>query len=442
MKKLQMRILPLLMVLSLMLAGCGNLKIDRVMDGVDDFIKEELHKGDKGKDAQNKDKQDKDASSKKEITLSECVPLENVLKLCHRDGGGDYHHLDPIPEEYWNIADENGVKGIATVFDGKMYKLYKNGKIVDEAGNVKQKAPQNANDEESIFTAWMLVLREDDMLGRDAVYNNMSYDVEKGITVEELISLIHPVKITKENFNDYFKFIEIEEEIEITGSNFVEDQMYKPKRELRMVYTGPGYLLTNTFDWQVDFQISFDEISHYVTYDKDGNIVYSSYREPKTMKVESGFADHSFKYYEEGAYRNISYNEIVSYFDELLGYWYDVDKEELSESKRAYDNKTILKAQGYFIYCDEIPEEYINVTEKGNRYICIKREGKSGWRTGEYGRIGSDNKDVDAYIEQTICDTIDGSPRQKRPDIITLCGLDLINFVGIEEEDILALLCK
>ena len=27
-----------------MLAGCGNLKIDRVMDGVDDFIKEENRK--------------------------------------------------------------------------------------------------------------------------------------------------------------------------------------------------------------------------------------------------------------------------------------------------------------------------------------------------------------------------------------------------------------
>lgn len=437
MKKLQKKILPLLVVLSLALAlvGCGVLRIDKVADKLGDFAKEELHKGDKN------DKEE-DAPAKKEITLSDCIPLENVLKLCHRDGGGDYHHLDPIPEEYWNITDESGVKGIATVFEGKMYKLYKNGKIVDEAGGVKQKAPQNANDEESIFTAWLLVLREDDMLGRDAVYNNMSYDVEKGITVEQVIDLLHPVKITAENFNDYFKFIEVVEEVEITGSNFAEDQIYKPRRSMRMVYTGPGYLMPYTFDWQVDFQITYDEVRAFITYDKNGNIEQSYYYDPKTLKAEAGFEDHSFKYCEGEEYRNISYNDIVSAFDATLQYWYDTESERLSESKRAYDNITITKAQGYFIYSDEIPEEYINVTEKGNRYICIKREGKSGWRTGEYGRIGSDNKDVDAYIEQIMYSTIDGSAKEKRSDILCLCGKDLINFVGITEEDILSKLTE
>ncbi|MBQ7971867.1 MAG: hypothetical protein IJ291_00220, partial [Lachnospiraceae bacterium] len=57
--------------------------------------------------------------------------------------------------------------------------------VIDEAGNVKEQMPQNPDDEVDIFTAWVLVLREDDMLGYDAVYNNMSYN---GIQSESVIS--------------------------------------------------------------------------------------------------------------------------------------------------------------------------------------------------------------------------------------------------------------
>lgn len=422
-----MKFLSLILVLSCLLVGCGNKDI--FVDGQDKGNSQTQSKGQQKEDA---------TSSGQTITLSDCIPLEDVLALNHRDGGGDYRYMDPIPEEYWNIKDsETGVKGIAVQYDGKMYQLYVNGKIVDEAGNVKQKAPQDQTDEESVFTAWVMVLREDDMLGHDAVYNNMSYDIEKAMTVDELRSLMHVVYITPENFDDYFTFIEVEEEREITGSKFEENHIYKPHIELRIAYKGPGYLLdSGSFVWKVDAAISYIEKYSREECDSNWNIIKSYTNDPREEKCEIDIDNYEFEYQKDGEYRDVSYSTVFMNFDNLLSYYANLDTDYYSKSMYAYEDITVHNAQGFLIYCEDIPEEYWNVTEKGNRYVCVKREDKPAWRFCEYGRIGADNKDVDAYLEATMTDTIDGSPKEIHGDILSINGNDLSNFVGIKLESL------
>lgn len=420
MKKWFVKVLPLMCVLTVMLGGCGASKADTGAE--------------QNKEGQSSTKE----ASEQQVTIEDCLPLEDVLKLNHRDGGGEYLFMDPIPAEYWNIEDaETGSKGIATQFEGKIYKLYANGKVVDEAGNVKQKVPQDQKDEESIFTAWVLVLREEDMLGRDAVYNNMSYDVEKAMTVDELRNLIHVVHITKENFDEYFTFIEVEEEKEITGSNFEENHIYKPYRTLRIAYKGPGYLMnTGTFDWTVDVAVSYNEKRTYENYDNQGNLIDNGSYDSGEENCELTVADYEFVYQEEGEYRDITFYNAFNNFNALLQYYADPEHTYLTKSQYFYEDLTVKNAQGYLIYCDDIPEEFWNVTEQGNRYICVQREDKPVWRFGEYGRIGANVKDVDAYLESDITATIDGTPKQKREDVLCCIGMDLVNFIGITLESL------
>ncbi len=429
MNKCRIKLLSLIFVLSFLLVGCDSLNM----------IKDMANKAEQNKEEPNGGEQDKeDVSTNRTITLEDCIPLENLLALNHRDGGGDYRYMDPIPSEYWNIKDETtGSKGIATRYDGKMYKLYANGKVVDEAGNVKQKAPQNANDEESIFTAWVLVLREDDMLGRDAVYNNMSYDIENAITVDELRNLIHVVHITEENFDEYFTFIEVEEEKEITGSSFEENHVYKPYRTLRIAYKGPGYLMdSGSFEWTVDVALSYKEKYNREEYDSQGNMIDNRAYDPEEKSCEVSVDDYEFMYQEEGEYRNISYDNAFSNFWPLLQYYTDPEHTYSTKMQYSYEDITVNKAKGYLIYCEDIPEAFWNVTEKGNRYICVKREDKPAWRFGEYGRIGANNTDVDAFLEEDITATIDGEPKERRGDILCINGNDLNNFIGIKLESL------
>ena len=424
MEKCFVKVLPLMFVLAIMLAGCGGPKVDI---------------GTLNKEEQNKEGQSSTGTSSEQlVAIENCIPLEDILKLNHRDGGGDYLYMDPIPMEYWNIEDPaTGSKGIATQFGGKIYKLYANGKVVDEAGNVKEKAPQDQKDEESIFTAWVLVLREDDMLGRDAVYNNMSYDVETAMTVDELKSLIHIVHITEENFNEYFSFIEVEEEREITGSSFEENHVYKPYRTLRIAYKGPGYLMSSgAFDWTVDVAVSYNEKGTYENYDSQGNLIDNWSYDSREMNCELTVDEYEFVYQEEGEYRDITFYNAFNNFNALLEYYTDPEHTYLTKIQYFYEDLTVKNAQGYLIYCDDIPEEFWNVTEKGNRYICVQREDMPAWRFGEYGRIGANNKDVDAFLESDITATMDGTPKQKREDVLCLIGTDLINFIGITLESL------
>lgn len=426
MKKCFVKVLPLMFVLAIMLAGCGGSKVDI---------------GTLNKEAQNNGGQTStENSSEQSLSIENCIPLEDVLKLNHRDGGGDYLYLDPIPVEYWNIEDAaTSSKGIATQFEGKIYKLYANGKVVDEAGNVKQKVPQDLNDEESIFTAWILVLREEDMLGRDAVYNNMSYDVEKVMTVDELRNLIHIVHITEENFNEYFSFIEVEEEKEITGSNFVENHVYKPYRTLGIAYHGPGYLMNSgSFKWAVDVAVSY-KYKEKITreeYDSQGNMTENVSYDSEEQNRELTIDDYVFVYQEEGEYRNITHHNAFPNLDPLLYYYINSEHDYLTKIQHFYEDLTVKKAQGYLIYCDDIPEEFWNVTEKGNRYICVQREDKPAWRFCEYGRIGADNTDVDRLLGMESSATIDGTPIQKREDVLCINGNDLNNFIGITLESL------
>lgn len=422
MKKRNIKLFICSIAATCMLSGCGMIDLDLSSLNIS-FTgqnKEEANKG--GQSNQEK-------VEEKEITLADCIPLEDLLALNHRDGGGDYVYMDPILEGYWNIKEAaTGTRGIAVHFEGKIYKLYANGKVVDEAGNVKQKTPQSQSDEESIFTAWVLVLREDDMLGRDAVYNNMSYDIEVGVTIDEIKSLIHIVEITEENFHEYFNFVEVEVEEEITGSRFEENHIYKPMKEIYTVYTGPGYLMTYTYDWYVDIALSFDENYKIEYLDVNDNVVDSYESELKTEKKEMTIPYYDFKYMDEGECRNISYSGTSVFINETLNYYWDSDKNILYRYEYNYENITVENVQGYLIYCEEMPEEYWNITENGNRYICVKRDGQSGWRFCEYGRIGSTNKDVDAAVDACVTG--------KRGDIINYNSTDLVNFVGINFESL------
>lgn len=415
MNKWQSKLLPWIFVSLLLLAGCNGLQLN-----LEKVNQEE-------------------ASTEQEITLSDCIPLEDILVLCHRDGGGAYRYMDPIPAEYWNLKDETtGVKGIATKFDGKMYKLYANGKVIDEAGNVKEQMPQNPDDEVDIFTAWVLVLREDDMLGYDAIYNNMSYDIENAITVDELRNLIHVVQISEENFDEYFTFIEVEEQIEITGSKFEENHLYAPYKTLRLAYKGPGYLMrSGSFEWTLDVAVSVVERSRWEKYDNSGNKTDSYEAEPEEIDAEIEIEDYDFDYVEDGDYRNVcDTGTWFHVFNPLEKYDTDPEHSYTTKHEYSYENLNIKNAQGYLIYCEDIPEEFWNVTEKGYRYICVKREDMPAWRFSEYGRIGSEETDVDKFMEQDITDTDDGQPKEKYGDILSINGNDLSNFIGIKLESL------
>ena len=111
--------------------------------------------------------------------------------------------------------------------------------------------------------------------------------------------------------HDYFIFIDVEEQKEITNSNFVENHMYMPEITRRFAYKGPGYLMNSgSFEWKVDYVVSYDHKYIEEAKDANGQVTYFYERPYESAKYEDDIRSYEFVYSEEGDYRSITYDGV------------------------------------------------------------------------------------------------------------------------------------
>ena len=331
----------------ILISGCGNKNMNDI----------------------GKEKSEATINEKEEI---EAVDLVDVLRLCHRGLGGVYLYMDPIPEEYWQVTDQKtGSKGIYVCYDGKYYTLFQKGTVRDADGIDKREVNGNVNNEVDAFTSWIKVLREDDYLGYDAIYDNMTYDYGKEVcfSMDEFLDLYEIVPITTENVNDYFGIVTEEREEEITDSPFEKDWVYKKNEYMYIAYINNAKL-SKSFTWNADLKILYDKYWKVDDYD------WIQISQDYTKIVSTSYLDWSYRITDDGRTVCTSYQS--DYLGPLHKFdaHFEGDEIIIGQSWNKYPKFDYTEAQGEIVIFKGIPDEYWNYTPKGNRYIVIAREDK------------------------------------------------------------------
>ena len=295
--------------------------------------------------------------------FSNALTAQEFLSHAYVDENGELLYATDFPEDKWNV-DEEGNKYIAITIDNENiegYLFYENGDIaiVNTKGEMSQNDVATTSDikDLNLYNMETMVSYLTNWGENNEGLNSAN---EKVLSMDEFNSLYNTIDITTDNVNDYFNFVPVDYEGEITGSNFEDEHFYYPEKEIRLMCTPDNIVTNKDSEVVVKVDFSYSTVRYKVTPDNLSEKFDEYTYDPTSDSWEWNIYSYNLK-------PSDYYNSIP-----VISANFSSEDNIIYVSERTYDSYGISKAQGTIHTFNEPDDTMWNTSPSGISYLAVR----------------------------------------------------------------------